>query len=105
MIPEVISVDRAEAELAPTHLEWWNKIEDYMQKLVASIFQSLSMCKYSLITGAEPMALLKGGRGLLADIMRFFFFILYKGRVIKFSQYWLALTKSGLRFYYTVYFN
>ena len=32
------------------------------------------------------------------------FFNLYKGRVIKFSQYWLALTKSGLRFYYTVYF-
>lgn len=31
-----------------------------MQNLVASIFQSLFMCKYSLITSVEPKALLKG---------------------------------------------
>lgn len=60
LILEIMNVDGAEVELAWSHLELWSKIEDYMQNLVASIFQSLFMCQYCLITSVEPKALLKG---------------------------------------------
>lgn len=60
MIPEIISGDRAEVKLARIHPELWNKIEDYMQNLVASLFQSHFMCKHSLVTNVERVALLKG---------------------------------------------
>ena len=56
MILEIMNVDGAEVELACSHLELWSKIEDFMQNLVASSFQSLFMCKYSLITSVEPIA-------------------------------------------------
>lgn len=107
LILEIMNVDGAGVELAWSHLELWSKIEDYMQNLVASIFQSLFMCKYSLITSVEPKALLKGEKknfvGWHLEI--FFSFTRHQWRVIKFSQCQIILTKSGLRVEYIVYFN
>lgn len=108
LILEVVNVDGAGVELAWSHLELWSKIEDYMQNLVASIFQSLFMCKYSLITSVEPKALLKGEKKNFVSWhleIFFFSFTRHQWRVIKFSQCQIILTKNGLRVEYIVYFN
>lgn len=108
LILEIMNVDGAGVELACSHLELWSKIEDFMQNLVASIFQSLFMCKYSLITSVEPIALLKGrGKEKFCQLTSWdsFSFTRHQWRVIKFSQCQVILTKSGLRFECIVYFN